>query len=132
MKLFFYLTLLGQARVNGPRPGDWGFGWLSVGIIAAGALAIILAAWVVLRWLSFRESNLTHSPWRLYQDLCAAHGLSHRERQLLLRLARGFRLEQPAVLFVEPAWWDAERLGASFGSQLSALDKLRKKLFAVR
>jgi hypothetical protein len=68
----------------------------------------------------------------LFKDLCAAHGLSRRERQLLARVARQFELAQPAMLFVEAAWWDAERLGPAWTRAIPELKQLQQRLFAVR
>ena len=130
--LAWSMFLLAQAGTKAPRPGDWQFGWDKVAVVAAGALAIIFVAWLVMRFFAARKRRSSNSPWRLFKELCAVHGLSSRERQLITRMAQKFRLDQPAALFVEVAWWDAERLGPSWTRQLSELDKLRKRLFAVR
>jgi hypothetical protein len=128
----WWTLLLAETAANAPKPGDWRFGWAGVGMVAAGALAIILCAWLVTRWLASRQRQINNSPWCLFKDLAAAHGLNHRERQLLTRLAQHFRLEQPSALFVEAAWWEADRLGPSWARCQSDLDKLRRRLFAVR
>jgi hypothetical protein len=127
-----HLLLFAQVSGSAPQPGDWRFGWAGVGVVAAGALTIILCAWLVMRWLARRQRQIRHSPWSLFKDLATAHGLNHRERLLLTRLARHFRLEQPAVIFVEPAWWEQERLGPSWTRRLPQLDQLRRRLFAAR
>ena len=124
--------LLAETNANAPRPGDWRFGWVSVGILAGIALSIILAAWLTMSLIKVRQKRIGNSPWRLFKDLVAAHELNHRERNLLTRLAHHFRLEQPAALFVEPAWWEAERLGPSWARRSADLEKLRRRLFAGR
>lgn len=124
--------LLAQSRASQPKPGDWSFGWLTVGLIAAVATGIVLAIWLVMMWLRYREQRTAHSPWQLFYDLCAAHRLSHAERSLARQLARDLRLDQPGMLFVEPAWWDNQRLPRPLHRQLAAIEKLRKRLFAPR
>jgi hypothetical protein len=126
------LLLFAQVSPNAPKPGDWQFGWGSVGIVAGVAVALSLVAWLILRWFKVRERRISNSPWGLFTDLVAAHQLNHRERNLVTRLARQFRLEQPALLFVEPAWWEADRLGPAWRRRLPELEKLRRRLFAVR
>lgn len=124
--------LLAQARAKQPRPGDWSFGWGTVGLIAAAAAGIVLVIWCVKAWLRYREQRTTHSPWLLFQELCAAHGLTYAERRIAKQLAKELRLAQPGVLFVESAWWESDRLPRSLTSQLVTLEKLRKRLFAPR
>jgi hypothetical protein len=124
--------LLAKQDANAPRPGDWSFGWDSVAIIAGVALAIIFVAWIVARILAARERKNKNSPWCLLKDLAEAQGLNHRERQLLTRLAQHLQLPEPAALFVEQSYWEADRLGGSWASARPELDKLRKRLFAVR
>jgi hypothetical protein len=132
MTTLAWLPLLAQAAAKAPKPGDWQFGWDRVAMVALGALAVSLVAWFILRLLATRERRVTDSPWCLFKELCTAHGLNHRERQLLTRLAQQFRLEQPTALFIEPAWWDADRLGPAWARTVPELEKLRKRLFAVR
>jgi hypothetical protein len=132
MTMLIWTLLIGQTTANAPKPGDWQFGWVSVGMVAGVATAICIVAWIIMRWLRTRERRISNSPWQLFKDLVAAHGLTHRERNLLMRLAQQFRLEQPAALFIEPAWWEAERLGPAWSRRLPELEKLRRRLFAVR
>jgi hypothetical protein len=132
MTLRCCFLLLAQAGSAAPKPGDWRFGWVSVGIVAGVAVAIILVTSLIMRWFSARERRSSNSPWQLFKDLVAAHDLNHRERNVLTRLAQQFRLEQPATLFVEPAWWEPERLGPAWSRRLPELEKLRRRLFALR
>ena len=124
--------VLAQQTAKPPKPGDWAFGWDSVGIIAAVSAAVVLVLWLVSRYYAAREKKSKHSPWSLWKELADAHGLNPRERQLVSRLARQLRLAQPAALFVEPSFWEADRLGPSWVACGPELEKLRKRLFAVR
>jgi hypothetical protein len=124
--------LIAQTSANAPRPGDWRFGWAGVGTVAAGALTVIVFAWLITRWLARRQRRINNSPWCLFKELAAAHHLSRGERQLLTRMAQHLRLEQPATLFIEPACWEADRLGPAWTPRLATIEKLRRRLFAVR
>src|SRR5262245_14680557 len=128
----FSLLLWAEVNAKAPRPGDWSFGWVSVGILAGAAASIVLSAWLTIRLISARQKRISNSPWRLFKNLVTAHELNHRERNLLTRLAQHFRLEQPAALFIEPAWWEPERLGSSWSRRSAELEKLRRRLFAGR
>jgi len=132
MNNLLWPLLLAQNNPHVPKPGDWLFGWDRVGMVAAGAIAIITVAWIVMRLVARRERRVSHSPWCLFKELCAAHELTHRERQLVTRLAQQHRLEQPTALFVEPTWWEPQRLGPAWLKCLTELERLRKRLFAVR
>src|SRR5688500_599844 len=107
-------------------------GWEAAGIIIGAAATIIALAWVMMRFLRARQKKISHCPWRLFKDLCAAHRLNYRERQLLTQLAHQHRLQQPAMLFVEPAWWEADRLGNAWQRSLAEVHALRDRLFAAR
>ena len=124
--------VLAQKNAKLPKPGDWAFGWDSVGIIAAVAAAIVLAFWLIGRIVAAREQKSKHSPWCLWKELADAHALNARERQLVCRLAKHLRLVQPTVLFVEPSRWELDRLGPSWNGCRPEIEKLRKRLFAVR
>jgi len=126
------LMLLAQAGSSAPKPGDWQFGWGSVGIVAGVSVGISCLAWLIMRWFKARERRLSNSPWRLFKDLVSAHELNPRERNLVMRLAQHFRLEQPAMIFTEPGLWEPERLTPAWSRRLPELDKLRRRLFAVR
>jgi hypothetical protein len=130
--LMLVQQLLAQQNAKPPRPGDWAFGWGSVGIIAAVAAAVVLIFWMISRVVAAREQKSKHSPWSLWKELADAHALSARERQLVCRLAKHLRLVQPTALFVEPSSWEVERLGPSWVACRPEIEKLRKRLFAVR
>ena len=132
MSLAFWTSILAQVGPAKPRPGDWQFGWERVGMVAAAATVVVVVIWLIFRLLAMRERRIGNSPWLLFKDLATAHGLTHRERQLLRRLAQQYRLEQPAALFVESAWWEDERLGPAWAKRLPEIERLRRRLFAIR
>jgi hypothetical protein len=126
---------IGQSASSGGQPSASPSAWNLQAAIVVGAIAFLLAVlsavcWLVSRWLKARDEKTVNSPWGLFHELCAAQGLNHRERQWLSRLARQQGLDQPAALFVEPAWWEPDRLGPTWESVLPQLHELRNRLFA--
>lgn len=129
------MMLLAQSNLliqwsNRLRAGGLPLGWQGVLVVAALATAIIVATWLLMRWLRRRERRAANSPARLLAELAAAHGLRYRQRHLLSRLAQFHALSQPAVLFVEPALWTSEKLGPSWDRYRHELDVLQRQLFA--
>jgi hypothetical protein len=131
MSHFALLTVFAAAAAKPPRPGDWSFGWASIASIAAVSLAIIVCFWALSTYISAQRQRNSNSPWQLFADLCKAHKLSRRDRHMLQRLAGQHQLSQPAMLFVEPSWYSAERAGPSWADRLDELDELRQRLFAA-
>jgi hypothetical protein len=130
MSHFLALTSAAAVAAKTPKPGDWSFGWAGVASIAAAALAIVICLWILSSYLAAERERNKNSPWRLFADLCKAHKLSRRERSIVHRLAQQLQLEQPAILFVEPTWYCAEKVGPSWDQCGEDLDRLRQRLFA--
>jgi len=124
-------TMAAILAVKPPRPGDWSFGWAGVAAIAEFALAIIVCLWALKTYISVQRERNSNSPWHLFLDLCKAHKLSRRERNLLQRLAQQYRLDQPAMLFIEPSWFTVEKAGPGWNDQFDELHRLRQRLFAA-
>jgi len=114
------------------RPGVAQISWQQVALVAGVAVVFVVAAWLAARFARARQRRASQSPWRLFKDLCAAHALDSRERQLLTRLARQRALAHPAVLFVDAAAWDMHGLGDGWTRSLPELERLRRRVFAVR
>jgi hypothetical protein len=130
MSQFVLLTTAAALAAKPPKPGDWTFGWDGVASIAAASLAIVVCLWFTSTYYSAERDRNRHSPWQLFADLCKAHKLSRRERYLLQQLAGLYQLDQPAMLFIEPSWYSAEKVAATVG-QPAELDRLRQRLFAA-
>jgi len=115
-----------------PKPGDWSFGWESVGVIAAVSLAMIALIYATITYFRWRRRLRSNSPWCLFNELCSAHQLTRRQRHVIKRLAHQYKLAQPAMLFVEPKWWEPEQLGPTWARHLPELRRLRLRLFSHR
>lgn len=90
-----------------------------------------VGVWLVSRMMSRHDRAASyHNPRSLFRALCQAHQLNRRERQLLRRLVRSHRLNQPALVFVESERFDPDLLGAAWCDDLARLQALRERLFA--
>ncbi len=95
------------------------------------AAAVILLLWGASRWARRLEGDRTYTnAGRLFYELCRAHGLDAYSRRLLRRLASHARLSQPALVFVEPQWFDPAALPPSLAAEQARLEQLRARLFA--
>jgi len=103
--------------------------WQGSLVLIGVVLAAALCSWLALRWLQYERKN-RHSPWRLFRELCAAHGLNPGERSLLKRLASDRQLPHPAALFVDPSLWNWQELGSEWQQHAERLRGLRERLFA--
>jgi hypothetical protein len=115
-----------------PRPGGASWGWDQLGTIAAGAALMAAVCWFAMLVVRRRRERSSDSPWLLFKELCAAHGLSGRERKLLARLAQQRQLAHPAALFVEAGHFRQQGLGPAWTRSLPELERLRRRLFAAR
>ena len=66
----------------------------------------------------------------LFRELCLAHRLNRSDWWLLSRLAHYHRLNDPAMLFLEPRWLDADLCGSTWQRQNTRLRELQLTLFA--
>lgn len=93
--------------------------------------AISMTVWLLARLVDrFCRKRLRPSPSRLLWSLSRAHHLRWSQWWLLRRIARQQKLEDPARLFLEPEWLDANRLGAEFTPQKMQIQVLRARLFS--
>ncbi|MEX2309403.1 MAG: hypothetical protein WD738_17520 [Pirellulales bacterium] len=114
-------------RFDHQRPGDA----TDQMIIIAGLSALV--ALVLLIWLRGARPAHRHfeanSPRRLFHELCHAHGLRFSSRRLLKRLAAARGLAGPALLFIEPKYFDPSSLPPSLKPAANDLQRLRHQLF---
>src|SRR5690606_17299190 len=90
---------------------------------------VAVAVWLLARYVNFRESRGFHHPRRLFQELCAAHGLGRKNRNLLRRLAAAHQVALEAQLFIEPERFDVAQLDAPWQQERAALEELRDAIF---
>ncbi len=102
---------------------------LVFGLAILGGVAI--AIWVLSLFMAKQEKRAPcNKPLMLFWELCKAHGLKLSDRWLLWRLARRYRLRDPARLFLEPERFKTDRLGATWKPHAEPLHKISEKLFA--
>ena len=97
-------------------------------LFAAIGLAVLLFVLSKVFSSGEKKGNI-NSPVRLYWALCRAHRLSMLDRWLLWRVARHWRLSNPALVFVEPELLDADSLGPSFAGRAAGIKSLHERLF---
>ena len=98
-----------------------------------GLTAVLLAALLVWHFISSRASGRlpSNNPRTLFRELCRAHHLGASNRRLLMRLAVARGLASPAILFVNPKYFDTEDLPEVFSEKSEQLIQLRRQLFGA-
>ena len=72
---------------------------------------------------------LRNSSSQLFSELSAAHGLDRANRRLIKRLAAANGQKNAAALFVEPGYFETEKLPATEKVSLVDFGQLRHELF---
>lgn len=96
-------------------------------------LVIVLVAIVTAIVFAIRKRNdMTkhcNDPNKLFRELSQAHGLDHGSQSLLWKLAKALQLAQPAEVFLQPAYFQADRIPPELRGSESELDTLHRRLF---
>jgi hypothetical protein len=91
-------------------------------------LVVVTVVWQVISRRRRRDFDYDRPP-RLFSDLCRAHRLSWSSRRLLKHLAVARGLKSPAMLFVEPEYFDMTNVPPALKASAVELRQLRHKLF---
>jgi hypothetical protein len=114
-------------RFSGPR-ARFGMDDAITGIVAILAFAVVL--YLVNRWYNRYSGRQSYnSPSAMFRELCNAHSLDRKTRQLLMRVAHWQGLAQPARLFLEPERFEPANLSPELERYSAELFELRSKLF---
>ena len=93
-------------------------------------IGVLIFMWILNRAMTQQEGpRLYNDPKQLFRDLCRAHELTGGQRRLLLAIARSQKLQQPAMLFVEPDRLTAAQAAKEFRRYKGTLGKLSSALF---
>jgi hypothetical protein len=79
-----------------------------------------------------RRNDMTErcdDPQKLFRELCLTHQLDRPSRRLLLQLAEGHNLVQPALVFAMPAAFEPVRVPAELRGRIDEIRRLRERLF---
>jgi hypothetical protein len=102
-------------------------------------LGVILLIFVVRRLV--QENFVDREGKRVFNELCGAHGLTRKERRLLLAYAQNLALKNRAAVFVRPSLFEdpglraeqvrgiAGKLNLNLDAAGALNDGLREKLF---
>ncbi len=99
-----------------------------LGVLVAGGLAF----WMIAQVMAQREGQSFDSPRRLFNDLCKIHQLDWRQRFRLRRLARARRLMTPSQLFLDPAFFNRDKLDERWEPHAVQLAELQQRIFHGR
>lgn len=113
------------------RDGGGGIAWTDLWLPLALIGVVAAIAWIVTRYVNYREQRKADSAHELFAELCRAHGLDWASQRLLRRLAKAHRLQSPAQLFVESERFELETLGKAFEGRRAQTTALRAKLFGA-
>ena len=110
---------------------DRGAGVSATEVVVFCALVVLLCIvlWRVARMVAMRDGRSYFSTKRLFKQLCQQHDLDWPSCQLLRRLARARRLENPAQLFLEPDWFDAVEIPVPLRPFRPQLEQIKQRLF---
>jgi uncharacterized protein (TIGR03382 family) len=106
------------------------FGSAELSVII-GATALLVVVMLVSYWRSRRRKMefLSNSSPQLFSELSAAHRLDRANRRLIKSLAAAGGQKNAAALFVEPGYFETEKLPESEKISLDAFRQLRHELF---
>lgn len=91
-------------------------------------VAIVIAIVVAVR----KRNDMTkhcNDPNKLFRELSQAHGLDRGSQNLLWKLAEALQLAQPAEVFLQPAYFHADRIPPELRGAEAELDTLHRRLF---
>ena len=111
------------------RPGGEQFTLAGLAVLGAVILSVLVLGWMISRVANIRELRGSNHPRELFFELCRAHQLNRAQQRLLERVARHYRLVQPARVFIEPALF--ELVGPRRPSERlrRELDELKRQIF---
>jgi hypothetical protein len=101
-----------------------------MGIVIALLALIIAILYLIDRGIRhYNRTKMYNSPWELFRQLCRTHELARQECQQLKQLATHWRLAHPAVLFIEPEYYRADKLPSDWLERVPHIEHLHRKLF---
>ena len=68
-------------------------------------------------------------PAKLFRELSLAHNLDRASQKLLWRLAEGLELAQPADVFLQPSFFQGDRIPEELHGEEDELELLLERLF---
>ena len=111
------------------REGGTALEPVNLGIFLGCLAGLTLTIWLVAHLVQRDGTRPFHGPRRLFWQLCRAHQLDLRETWLLWKLARCRSLRQPAQLFIESQYFNAQTLPDRLRRKEKVYAALRKRLF---
>jgi len=96
--------------------------------IFLGVVAVVIT--VVVQFRKRNDMSLAcDDPHKLFRELSQAHELDRASQKLLRRLAEALQLTQPAEVFLQPAFFQADQIPQELRGESAELQLLRERLF---
>jgi hypothetical protein len=100
--------------------------------VAACIVAVCLAMLLFDRLAKRgQHARVYDSPSDLFRELCRIHRFSRGGRRLLRRLAADWGLTDPAILFVEPEFFNTKKLSPELQDERDRIEQIRHQLFGA-
>jgi hypothetical protein len=129
------MTLLAMRKASGGVWGRFDHGRPGVGVaewaIIIGATVLLVLVMFVSSWRAKRQKAqfLHDSKARMFGELADAHRLNRANRRLLKKLAAGKGVGNASTLFVEPDYFELEKLPQALKDSARDCRQLRHELF---
>jgi len=128
--------LLAQADSYSHMSRRFQAGGHSISLLEIGVWLLLIVgavgfAWCTCQLYSRMIKAQKRSPVWLFRELCAAHGLTWADRQLLQWLARTHDIAHASHLFLRPNVFDPATLPPHMAAWKDRVEQLREKLFSV-
>ena len=97
-------------------------------VVATIVIGVGTAAYSHLK----RRNDMTErcdDPRKLFRELCLTHQLDWPSRRLLLQLADGHNMAQPAQVFVTPSAFEPVHVPVALRGKTDEIKRLRERLF---
>ncbi len=121
----FFKGLGSEFRGRNARLG-WQDGVIVLGIIAV----MVIAVFVLSKYLQKQErSERIFHPWKLFGELCLAHGIDFKGRRAMRLLAKSLELDHPAKLFLDQTILDRGLKLPIMAKHRERLEQIQLKLF---
>ena len=119
-----------QAMAGGFRGENNDYDFTQMAVVVGVLAAVVGVLFLVDRWIRRRSRlRMYESPTELFRQLCRAHELDRAACYQLKQLATHWQLTHPAMLFVDPDYFRAEKLPADWYERVPQIEQIYRKLF---
>ena len=104
--------------------------WMELLPVAIVLAVVALAIFVIVKIRNRNDmTQPCDDPNKLFRELSLAHNLDRASQKLLWRLAEALQLAQPADVFLQPTFFQADHIPAELQGEEAELESLLERLF---